>query len=243
MNFENRLKGQKAVVVGGGTGMGASLARALHEAGVQVLIGGRRMSALRETAQGTKITSLVVDVADRASVDQFFQSAVEQLGQIDILVIAAGTNIKNRSMAEMLPEQWDQLMAINATGAYNCMHAVLPSMRQRKSGTILNISSVAGKRAIALGGIAYSASKFAMTALGTCVSNEVAPDGVRVINLYPGEVNTPILENRPTPVTEEHKQRILQPEHVTELVMSVLNLPESVHVPELVIKPLTQNWY
>ncbi len=187
MNFENRLKGQKAVVVGGGTGMGASLARALHEAGVQVLIGGRRMSALRETAQGTKITSLVVDVADRASVDQFFQSAVEQLGQIDILVIAAGTNIKNRSMAEMLPEQWDQLMAINATGAYNCMHAVLPSMRQRKSGTILNISSVAGKRAIALGGIAYSASKFAMTALGTCVSNEVAPDGVRVINLYPAK--------------------------------------------------------
>ncbi|MFO0943458.1 MAG: SDR family NAD(P)-dependent oxidoreductase [Pirellulales bacterium] len=243
MNFENRLKGQKAVVVGGGTGMGASLARALDEAGVQVVIGGRRLSALQETAQGTQISSLMVDVADRASVDQFFSQAAKQLGQVDILVIAAGTNIKNRSMAEMEPDQWDQLMAINATGAYNCMHAVLPAMRQRKSGTILNISSVAGKRAIALGGIAYSASKFAMTALGTCVSNEVAPDGVRVINLYPGEVNTPILENRPTPVTEEHKQRILQPEHVTELIMSVLNLPESVHVPELVIKPLTQNWY
>jgi NADP-dependent 3-hydroxy acid dehydrogenase YdfG len=240
----NRLKGKKAVIVGGGTGMGSSLARALHESEATVLIGGRRQSALQETAQGTSIQTHVIDVADRSSCEQFFAWANEQLaGQIDILVIAAGTNIKNRSMAEMSPEQWDELMAINATGAYNCMYAVLPAMRARKSGTILNISSVAGKRAIALGGIAYSASKFAMTALGTCVANEVAPDGVRVINLYPGEVNTPILENRPSPVSEEHKQRILQPEHVTELVMAVLNLPESVHVPELVIKPLTQTWY
>ncbi len=240
----NRLAGKKAVVVGGGTGMGASLARALASSGATVLIGGRRESALQETAQGTSIQMHAIDVADRASCNQFFDWAHQQLaGQVDILVIAAGTNIKNRSMAEMSPDQWDELMAINATGAYNCMHAVLPGMRSRKSGTILNISSVAGKRAIALGGIAYSASKFAMTALGTCVANEVAPDGVRVINLYPGEVNTPILENRPTPVSEEHKQKILQPEHVTELVMAVLNLPESVHVPELVIKPLTQAWF
>ena len=239
----NRLKGQTAVVVGGGTGMGASLARALDEAGSTVLIGGRRQAALETTASGTGIQTNLVDVANRTSVNEFFRWALEKLGHIDILVIAAGTNIKNRSMAEMQPEQWDELMAINATGAYNCMHAVLPSMRERKSGTILNISSVAGKRALALGGIAYSASKFAMTALGTCVSNEVAPDCVRVINLYPGEVNTPILENRPSPVTDEHKQRILQPEHVTELVISVLNLPESVHVPELVVKPLSQNWY
>jgi NADP-dependent 3-hydroxy acid dehydrogenase YdfG len=239
----NRLNGKQVVVVGGGTGMGASLAQALAAAGARVLIGGRRQAALDQTAQGTSIESRTIDVADRQSCDQFFAWAFEQLEHIDILVIAAGTNIKNRSMAEMRPEQWDELIAINATGAYNCMHAVLPSMRARKSGTILNISSVAGKRAIALGGIAYSASKFAMTALGTCVANEVAPDGVRVINLYPGEVNTPILENRPAPVSEEHKQKILQPEHVTELVMAVLNLPESVHVPELVVKPLTQAWY
>jgi NADP-dependent 3-hydroxy acid dehydrogenase YdfG len=240
----NRLAGKKAVVVGGGTGMGASLARALAAAGATVLIGGRRESALQETAMGNSIQGHVIDVADRTSCNKFFDWAHQQLGgPIDILVIAAGTNIKNRSMAEMAPDQWDELMAINATGAYNCMHAVLPGMRSRKSGTILNISSVAGKRAIALGGIAYSASKFAMTALGTCVANEVAPDGVRVINLYPGEVNTPLLENRPSPVSEEHKQKILQPEHVTELLMAVLNLPESVHVPELVIKPLSQTWY
>ena len=240
---ENRITGQKAVVVGGGSGIGASLALALAKAGAEVMIGGRRQSALDATAASTKMHTSVVDVASRDSVDRFFEKAFQRLGEIDILVIAAGANIKNRSMAEMQPEQWDELLAINATGAYNCMHAVLPAMRRRQSGTILNISSVAGKRAIALGGLAYSASKFAMTALGTCVANEVAPEGVRVVNLYPGEVNTPILENRPVPVTEEHKQRILQPEHVTELVMAVLNLPPSVHVPELVIKPLSQSWY
>ncbi len=237
------LTGKKAIVVGGGTGIGQAIARGLASAGASVAIGGRRLEALADTAQGTSILSHAIDVACRDSTNQFFQWATQQLGPIDILVNAAGINIKNRSMAEMTPEQWDQVVAINATGAYNCMHAVLPAMRARREGTILNVSSIAGKRAIALGGIAYSASKFAMTALGTCVANEVAPDGVRVTNLYPGEVNTPLLEQRPAPVDEAHKQRILQPEHVAELVLAILALPPSVHVPEIVIKPLSQGWY
>jgi NADP-dependent 3-hydroxy acid dehydrogenase YdfG len=71
----------------------------------------------------------------------------------------------------------------------------------------------------------------------------VAADGVKIINVYPGEVNTPILEQRPTPVSQEHKERILQPDDVSEMLLAVLNLPDNVHVPELVIKPLCQNWY
>ncbi len=237
------LKGKKIVVVGGGTGIGQAIARSVAAAGAQVAVGGRRLEPLEETAHGTSMLTHTIDVGCRTSTNDFFQWATEQLGQIDMFVNAAGINIKSRSMAEMTPEQWDEVIAINATGAYNCMHAVLPAMRARGEGTILNISSIAGKRAIALGGIAYSASKFAMTALGTCVSNEVAPDGVRVTNLYPGEVNTPILKNRPTPVDDAHKQRILQPEHVAELVLTILSLPPTVHVPEVVIKPLSQGWY
>jgi NADP-dependent 3-hydroxy acid dehydrogenase YdfG len=134
------------------------------------------------------------------------------------------------------------MIAINLTGAYNCMQAVLPKMRDRKDGLIINISSVAGKRAIALAGIAYSASKFGMTALGTCVANEAAADGVRVTNVYPGEVDTPLIEQRPAPVTDEHRARMLQADHVGELVVSLIDLPKAVHVPEVVVKPLTQEW-
>lgn len=233
----------KAVVVGGGTGIGQAIARGLAEAGAQVAVGGRRDGPLAETAEGTEIQYHTVDVGCRTSTQEFFKWAEAKLGRIDVMVNAAGINIKTRSMAEMAPEQWDQVLAINATGAYNCMLAVLPAMRHRGAGTIINVSSIAGKRALALGGIAYSASKFAMTALGTCVANEVAPDGVRVTNVYPGEVNTPLLEQRPSPVDEAHKQRILQPEHVAELVLSIIALPPAVHVPEVVIKPLTQGWY
>ena len=236
------LIGSKVVVVGAGTGIGQAIAQSLCTAGATVAIGGRREDALRETAAGTKMLMHAIDVASRESTNVFFDWATQQLGQIDILVNAAGVNIKDRSMADMPPEEWDRVMGINATGAYNCMAAVLPAMRSRKCGTIINISSIAGKRASALGGIAYCASKFAMTALGTSVANEVGPDGVRVTNLYPGEVNTPILEHRPSPVSEEHKQKILQPEHVAELVLCLVSLPPSVHVPEVIIKPLWQGW-
>ncbi len=238
-----QLNGLRVVVVGGGTGMGQHSARALAAAGCRVLIGGRRESALAETANGTNIETHIIDVADRASTVAFFQWANETLGEIDVFINAAGINIKNRSMAEMAPEQWDQVLGINATGAYNCLHAVLPGMRARKTGLVINISSVAGKRAIALGGIAYSASKFAMTSLGTCVGNEVAGDGIRVTNVYPGEVNTPLLEQRPAPVTEDHKARILQPEDVAQLIVSLVALPDTLHIPELVFKPLGQGWY
>src|SRR5690606_33543805 len=133
------------------------------------------------------------DVTDLDSVKQLVAWTEQTLGPIDILVYAAGVNIKNRSMAEMSPEQWDEVLKINATGGYHCFHAVLPGMRERRSGTVINISSISGKRALALGGIAYCASKFALTALGTAVGAEVAQEGIRVTNIYPGEVDTPIL--------------------------------------------------
>ena len=122
------------------------------------------------------------------------------------------------------------------------MHAVLPAMRARRSGVIINISSIAGKRALTLGGVAYCASKFAMTALGTNVGNEVAADGVRVTNVYPGEVNTPILDNRPEPVSEERKAAMVQPEDFAELVVAIANLHPRAHVPDITIKPTVQEF-
>lgn len=239
--------GKVVVVVGGGTGIGAATALAFAKAGARVFIGGRRTEQLAKVAELATgphpIQFRSVDVAKRDEVVSYFDWVVGLVERIDVFVNAAGINVKDRAMSVLSPDQWDNVVNINANGAYNCLFAVLPTMRKQKDGVIFNISSVAGKRAIALGGVAYSASKFAMTALGTCVSNEVNKDGIRLINVYPGEVNTPILDHRPTPVSDEHRQRILQPEEVAEVLTSLAALPKNVHVPEIVIKPLAQEWY
>lgn len=238
------LDGKAALVVGGGSGIGKAIALALAADGAKVAIAARRFEVLEEVAQASEaeIHCHSVDVGDRTSVKSLFDWAEKTIGPVDILVNAAGINIKTRSMAEMTPEQWDQVMQINATGGYNVMYYALPGMRERKDGLIINISSISGKRAYALGGIAYCASKFAMTALGTAAGNEVCTEGVRITNIYPGEVDTPILTQRPKPVTEEHRGRMLKPEDFSELVLAICHLPKRAHVAEMVIKPTTQEY-
>lgn len=235
------------VVIGGGTGIGAATALAFAKLGARVFIGGRRTEQLAKVAEQSTGSHAIhfhgVDVSNRDEVIAYFAWVLRQVQRIDVFVNAAGINVKDRAMSVLSPEQWDNVVDINANGAYNCLYAVLPTMRKQKDGVIFNISSVAGKRALALGGVAYSASKFAMTALGTCVSNEVNKEGIRLINVYPGEVNTPILDHRPTPVSDEHRQRILQPDDVANVLTSLAALPPNVHVPEIVIKPLAQEWY
>jgi NAD(P)-dependent dehydrogenase (short-subunit alcohol dehydrogenase family) len=241
-----RLAGKTAVVTGGGTGIGWGIARALAEAGCRVAITGRREQPLREAAASwTKQPAIefhTVDVANRESVRQLFDWATGRLGHIDILVNSAGTNIKKRSLGDMEPDQWDEVMAINATGVYNCLYYALPGMRARKDGLIFNISSISGKRAAPLGGVAYDASKFAVTALTTAAWNEEAPNGIRITNIFPGEVNTPILEKRPAPVSDERKAKMLLPEDLGDMVVAIACLPHRAHVPELIIKPTVQEY-
>jgi NADP-dependent 3-hydroxy acid dehydrogenase YdfG len=240
------LQEKTAVVTGGATGIGQAIADRLAHAGARVLIGGRRLDRLRAAAETIKgqwpVRVCECDVTDRESVSTFFQWANARIGAIDILVNAAGANIKNRSIADMRPEQWDELLAVNVTGAYNCMAAVLPGMRERRDGLIINISSISGLRASKLGGVAYSASKFAMAGLGAAVALEEAEKGIRVSNVFPGEVDTPILDERPTPVTAEHRARILKPEDVAAAVLMIAQLPPRAHVPQLVIKPTLQEF-
>ena len=238
------LKGKTVLITGGGSGIGAACAVALAQEGCAVGVTGRREERLKEAASRfdgePAIKTFVSDVGSRDDVAKLFDWANAELGRVDILINSAGVNTKKRTFADLAPEDWDKLMQINATGAYNTMHAVIPQMRERKDGLIINIASIAGLRATLLGGVAYNASKFAMRALGMSVNNEFFEEGIRVTTIHPGEVDTPILENRPSPVSDEHRARILKSEDVAAAVVMVAKLPPRANVTELTIKPTTQ---
>ena len=238
------LSKQTAVVVGGGSGMGEAISLGLASEGATVIVAGRRQAKLDEVArQGSEnIFTHTVDVANRDSVRTLFEWIREQFGQLHILVNCAGANVPKRSMSELAPEDWDKLMNINATGAFNCMHFGLSLMRPHKSGLVINISSTSGKRAAPLGGVAYNASKFAMAALGTSATEDERENGIRVTTIFPGEVDTPILDDRPTPPSAEHRAQILKPSDIAEITLTIAKLPPLAHVPELVIKPIGQSF-
>lgn len=240
----NRLNGKIALITGGGSGIGLEVARLLLAEGARVAITGRDEAKLQRAADslkgGDRLLFHTADVANSEQVQALVQHVTKRFGPIDLLVNNAGMNVKRRAIRELTPESWRTQVQANLDGAFFCIHAVLPSMLERRDGLIINICSVAGVRASPLGGAAYSAAKFGMHALGLCVAEEVRENNVRVSNIYPGEVDTPILVNRPKPVTDEHRQRILQAEDVAAAVLFVATLPPRVSVPELIIKPTSQ---
>lgn len=238
------LKDKNALVIGGGSGMGAAVAVALAEAGARVTIAGRRIEKLEEVAglSTIEIQTRTVDVSDRVSLDALFSWFDEDAGDLDILVNAAGINVPKRSMSELSPDDWDAVLKVNLTGAYDCLRMALDRMRPRKDGLVVMINSVSGKRSNPLGGVAYNASKFGMTGLGSCVAEEERANGIRITSVFPGEVNTPILDQRPVPPSAEHRAGILQPQDIAEAVMMLARLHPRAHIPELVIKPTSQSY-
>jgi NADP-dependent 3-hydroxy acid dehydrogenase YdfG len=240
----SKLTGKRALVTGGGSGIGLAVARLFLAEGAKVAITGRDEAKLRRAADGLaggdRLLYRACDVSEPAQVEAAVRHVTERWGGVDILVNNAGTNIKERATRQLTPEQWQLLIRSNLDGAFYCIHAVLPQMLQRKDGMIVNVSSIAGKRAGPLGGAAYAAAKFGMSALGICLAAEEKDSGVRVSNVYPGEVDTPILEARPTPVSAEQRAKILRPDDVAAAVLFVAALPPHVSVPELVIKPTSQ---
>jgi NADP-dependent 3-hydroxy acid dehydrogenase YdfG len=241
----NKLLGKVAVVTGGGSGVGKAVAQLFLAEGASVVISGRDEKKLDAVVKelGSGIHAIACDVADAKQCRSLIDGATARFGRVDILVNNAGMNLKNRTIRELTPEAWDSLIRTNLNGPFYCLHAVLPQMLARKDGVIVNVVSIAGKRANPLGGAGYSASKFGMGALGMCLSNEERESGVRASNIYPGEIDTPILENRPKPLTAEQKAVILKPEDVANAVLFVATLPPHVSVPELIIKPTAHNYW
>ena len=239
-----KLTGKTALVTGGGSGIGAASAKALLDEGARVAIAGRDQKKLddvaRQLGHPNQVLAVAADVSDQAQVAALVKRVTQELGPIDILVNNAGTNLKERTFRELTPEAWDRLIRTNLDGSFYAIHAVFPTMLARKDGLIINIVSIAGKRAAPLGGTAYAASKFGQAALGLALAAEETDSGIRVCNIYPGEVDTPILVFRPAPISEEHRAKILRPEDVAQAVRFVALLPAHVSVPELVIKPTAQ---
>lgn len=235
-----RLAGKTAVVTGGGTGIGEAIVRSLYAEGCIVWAVGRRLEPLQSVAAeypGVRIRS--VDVADEADVAALFG----EVGRCDILVNNAGINIVNRQFSLLDPAEFKKVLEINTVGAFNCIHHCVEgagAMAASQDGLIVNVSSIAGMRTYELSGTAYTASKFAMNALGSAMAAEYRELGIRVTNLCPGEVLTPIMKLRPVQPSAEHLASICQPEDVADCVMLVACLHKRANVPELVIKPTKQ---
>jgi NADP-dependent 3-hydroxy acid dehydrogenase YdfG len=238
------VSGKVVLITGGGSGVGRAAARLFADAGARVAIAGRDEAKLKQTAAGVAGTlTKAADVTDPASVADLVRAVTDKLGRIDILVNNAGTNIKARRMRELSVENWNRLVRTNLDGAFLCIREVLPQMIARKDGVIVNVNSVSGKRAYPLAGAGYAAGKFGLHALAGCLASEEMDSNIRVSSIYPGEIDTPILEERPTPVTAEQRAKILKPEDVAAAILWVAGLPPHVSVPELVIKPTAQQYF
>ncbi|MCE9563429.1 MAG: SDR family oxidoreductase [Planctomycetes bacterium] len=243
----SKLADKVAVITGGGSGVGKATAALFLKEGAKVVIAGRDAAKLAavvaELKAGDKLIAVPTDVTKAEQCSALIAAATKAFGRVDILVNNAGTNIKDRTLRELTPESWDMMIRTNLDGAFYCTKAVLQQMFDRKDGVIVNVVSVAGKRANPLGGAAYVAAKFGMGALGLVLAGEEKDSGVRVSNVYPGEIDTPILAARPRPVSEEQRAVILKAEDVAEAVFFVATLPPRVSVPELVIKPTAQLYW
>ena len=242
-----KLDNKVAVITGGGSGVGKATARLFLDEGAKVVIAGRDagklVAAAKELNAGTAVITIPTNVGKADQCKALIDAATKAFGRVDILFNNAGMNLKARTIRELTPESWDMMIRANLDGAFYCTNAVLPQMFARKDGVIVNLVSIAGKRGNPLGGAAYVAAKFGMGGLGIALSNEEKDSGVRVSNIYPGEIDTPILIARPKPLTDEQRALILKAEDVAEAVLFVTALPPRVSIPELIIKPTSQMYW
>ena len=240
--------GLTALITGAGSGIGRGVAVALDQIGVRVALIGRDLKKLEETRgllgqAGGEALTISCDVSDRDEVGAMVKQVAAAFGKIDVLVSNAGVNVKNRALGILDPADWDKMIATNLTGAFNLAFFVLPYMRERQSGLVIQIDSISGKRVSLLGGVGYSASKFGQAALGIGIGREEGAKGIRSTVIYPGEVNTPILDSRPVAVPADRRAAILQPEDVGNAVRFLVELHPRANIPELVIKPTVDDWF
>ena len=228
-----------AVVTGAGSGVGRAVALRFAAEGWRVALVGRRAEPLAGTAAeagadaASRVAQFPCDVSEPGAVARMGTAVLEQFGSVDVLVNAAGINVPQRSFERLSLDDWHAVLATNLHGAYYCVRAFLPGMRARRTGTIVNIKSDAGKIARDLAGPAYVSSKFGLTGLPQQINAEERGNGVRACSICARDINTPLLDQRPQPPAPEVRARMLQPDDLADCVWMVATLPPRAVVDEI----------
>jgi len=231
-----------AIVSGAGSGVGQAVALQLAREGWNVGLLGRRPAPLHQTIQlagdhAGRMIAAPCDVGDAEAVNAAIAAVEKQFGAAGALVAAAGTNIAKRSWETISAADFQSVISANLTGTFNCVRAVLPAMRRQGGGTIVAIVSDAGLAGSAKAGAAYVASKFGQRGLVQSINAEERAHGIRATAIFPGDINTPLLDKRPAPPPPDARARMLQPEDLAACVMLAIKLPDRAIVEELLVRP------
>jgi NADP-dependent 3-hydroxy acid dehydrogenase YdfG len=239
------LKDKVCIITGGGSGMGLSAAVMMANEGAKVALIGRTASKVEEARDairksGGVAESFALDVADHEAVNRMTKAMLDKYGQIDVLVNNAGHSSRHRKLLTTTPEEIRSVIDSNLTGTIFCTQAAIPGMLERKEGTIINVSSLAGVNPGLLGGMAYSAAKAAVINFTGFLNSEFRNSGIRASVVIPGEVDTPILDNRPVVPSAEARATMVTAEDAAEAIVLIARLPQRASIPELIIRPTMQ---
>ncbi len=242
------LQGRIAWITGASSGIGAASAAALAQAGMRVALSAREPGPLEEAVQrlraaGHEAEAFAVDVTDSDAVQATAAAIAARWGRIDLLLNSAGLNIARRSYAEVDEAGWQRLFDVNVHGTFHCIQAVLPGMRERRDGMVVNIVSWAGRFTSGKAGPGYNAAKAAVISMTQTLNMEEYRNGIRACAVSPGETATPIMQKRAVPPTPEALAAMLQPEDVAAAVLMVAGMPPRACVNEVVISPTLNHSY
>jgi NADP-dependent 3-hydroxy acid dehydrogenase YdfG len=242
------LRGKVAWVTGAGSGVGEAAALALAKEGAAVALSGRRREPLQAVADRIKAAGgqaivLPGDLGEPEAAARIAQSVAGEFGHLDILVNNAGANVLERSWAKATLENLKLVLDANLNSAFYCASAALAIMREQKDGVLIHTASWAGRWASVVSGPAYSAAKHGVVAMSQTINMEEFMNGIRSTVLCPNEIATPILDRRPVPVPQEDRDRMIQPQHMADLIVYVAKLPASICLNEVVISPTWNRGY
>jgi NADP-dependent 3-hydroxy acid dehydrogenase YdfG len=223
-----KLEGRVAVVVGASSGVGRAIAAAFAAEGARVHALARRVELVERSAN---VAPHRLDATDERAVASFFA----ELGDLDIVVYAAGTNVKNRRLADLDDAGWRTMLETNLSGAVHVMRAALPALRRRRGQAVL-IASVSGRWPDG-SGPGYQATKAGVRALAHGLAFEEHANGVRVCAILPGAIDTPLIDKRPVVPRPEIRAKMLHADDIAAACLFVVTLRPEAYVPELVILP------